>query len=295
MAHPNKKESEGSADKKLRKMAQGGRMSAGSESGEGRLQKSAKQRNANIRGEGSTSKLRADKPSRRKGGKIKYRADGGSVMDDPQLLASTEGVPPMPDQGPVGEGPQSGAQKLFGINGPRTQLAPERMVRSALTLPGDVFSGKTPVVDPETGHTSDEVISRAQDMSGLAGSGGMPMAGVGALGMAGGKLGKNYVKAQEMVRGSQALSDQFVRKPASWREVDRIVNPNNPAFDNAGRIPLGAFPKYEAHDLLKNPAELLSSFISTPKATVFRMTRDGKEYLVNTEGFDYPRYVMRTK
>ena len=51
---------------------------------------------------------------------------------------------------------------------PRLQLWPERMVRSGLALPGDVMSGRVPVIDPETGHTSSELIERAQDTAGLA-------------------------------------------------------------------------------------------------------------------------------
>lgn len=61
--------------------------------------------------------------------------------------------------------------RLLGMNDQeRYQLWPEKMVRSAVTLPGDVVTGREPVVDPVTGRTSERVIERAQDLSGLAGS-----------------------------------------------------------------------------------------------------------------------------
>lgn len=65
--------------------------------------------------------------------------------------------------------------RIFGTGGEeRYQFWPERMVRSALTLPGDVMSGSTPVqsIDPVTGeaHTSPQAIERAQDTAGLMGS-----------------------------------------------------------------------------------------------------------------------------
>lgn len=59
--------------------------------------------------------------------------------------------------------------KLFGINGPRYQLWPEKMLRSGLSLAGDVASGEQPMweTDPETGetHISQKVIERSQDMA----------------------------------------------------------------------------------------------------------------------------------
>ena len=62
------------------------------------------------------------------------------------------------------------------------------MVRSATMLPGQVYSGETPIVDPNTGHTSEDVIQRVQDLAGIVGGGSMPAAAKGALGMAGGRM-----------------------------------------------------------------------------------------------------------
>lgn len=63
----------------------------------------------------------------------------------------------------------STVDKLLGNSGPRYQLWPERMVRSGLTLAGDLLSGETPEweTNPETGevHTSTAMIERAQDMA----------------------------------------------------------------------------------------------------------------------------------
>lgn len=60
--------------------------------------------------------------------------------------------------------------RLFGTGGEeRHQLWPERMIRSGLSLPGDVMSGAEPVIDPATGRTSERVIERAQDVAGLTG------------------------------------------------------------------------------------------------------------------------------
>lgn len=65
----------------------------------------------------------------------------------------------------------------------RFQLWPERMVRSALTLPGDVMSGRVPIYDPNTGQVNPEVIERVQDMSSLVMGGtafGAPRGSMGA-------------------------------------------------------------------------------------------------------------------
>lgn len=64
--------------------------------------------------------------------------------------------------GNVGEGNPTGE---------RYQTWPERMIRSGFTLPGDVMSGQEPITD-STGHTSSNVIQRAQDTAGLMGGSG---------------------------------------------------------------------------------------------------------------------------
>jgi hypothetical protein len=60
--------------------------------------------------------------------------------------------------------------RLLGVGGQeRYQLWPEKMIRSGVSLPGDVLSGQEPIIDPTTGRTSERVIERAQDTAGLAG------------------------------------------------------------------------------------------------------------------------------
>lgn len=52
-------------------------------------------------------------------------------------------------------------------NPPKDRLSLIGSIKSAYegaTLPGDVYSGKTPIMGPD-GHTSDEVISRATDLA----------------------------------------------------------------------------------------------------------------------------------
>lgn len=75
---------------------------------------------------------------------------------------------------PFSQGTRVG-NRMFGTGGEeRYQFWPERMIRSAVTLPGDVMSGETSVqsIDPVTGetHTSPQAIERAQDTAGLMGS-----------------------------------------------------------------------------------------------------------------------------
>lgn len=91
--------------------------------------------------------------------------------------------------------------KLLGINGPRFQTWPERMVRSGFTLPHDVMSGTVETVDPYgkversspitdlvTGRTSEPVIQRVQDLANFALLGSIPAAQRGALGTGGGRM-----------------------------------------------------------------------------------------------------------
>src|SRR5262245_13746967 len=49
----------------------------------------------------------------------------------------------------------------------RMKTWPEHMVHSALTLPGDVMTGRVQLYDPATGHVNPEVIDRTQDMTGM--------------------------------------------------------------------------------------------------------------------------------
>lgn len=77
---------------------------------------------------------------------------------------------------------QSVINQLFGLNDTeRYQLWPEKLVRDAISAPHDVMTGQIPTheVDPVTGevHTSSGLIKAAQDVSALAGTGGLAGAG----------------------------------------------------------------------------------------------------------------------
>lgn len=105
------------------------------------------------------------------------------------------------------------ADRLFGLNGvDRYQLWPERVVRSAVTAPGDVLNSPTPV-------TSDELVKRAVDMSALAGTGGL--AGVGED--AGLALG-----AGPFLRPALKHGGKIYKAP--------IKDPNNPVFFGAEHL-----------------------------------------------------------
>src|SRR5665213_1257239 len=69
---------------------------------------------------------------------------------------------------PLIQSVREAADKLFGLEGQtRYQTWPERLVRSAITAPGDAMSGQ---IQPD----SDQEIGRAQDMAGLASLGAAP-------------------------------------------------------------------------------------------------------------------------
>jgi hypothetical protein len=122
--------------------------------------------------------------------------NGASDLPSP---TGAEGGPGLPNQ-PAGShiGPQTGMQKLFGVNGPRYQTWPEKMVRSGTTLAHDVGTGEEPDYTglrredftdiPGDAQPMDSMIQRSQDMTALAGGSGFASAEEGALGMAGGKL-----------------------------------------------------------------------------------------------------------
>lgn len=70
---------------------------------------------------------------------------------------------------------------IFRPDEKRLQLWPERLVRAGTTAAGEVASGAVPqwAIDPKTGdvHTSPEMIEKAQEVSALAGSGGLASGG----------------------------------------------------------------------------------------------------------------------
>jgi hypothetical protein len=88
-------------------------------------------------------------------------------------------------------GPQEIYNRLTGANGQeRYQTWPEQMVRSGFALPADVYSGRLPVMMGE--HTNPELISRTQDLSGMAGGGSVAGGGVEATLASSGKMQRAY-------------------------------------------------------------------------------------------------------
>lgn len=88
--------------------------------------------------------------------------------------------------------PSEIGSRLTGIGGERYQTWPEKLVRSGFSLPHDVVAGDVLMRDAE-GHTSPELIERAQDLSGLMGGGsvaGTGMKPADSLGVFGGARAK---------------------------------------------------------------------------------------------------------
>lgn len=101
-----------------------------------------------------------------------------------QMASDIAGFPKHAYEHP--EDVKNSIKKLVGMGeGEREQTWPERMVRSGATLAHDVETGEVPTYeqDPKTGewHTSQQMIERAQDMAGMAGSGGLANAEEGAV------------------------------------------------------------------------------------------------------------------
>jgi hypothetical protein len=134
----------------------------------------------------------------------------------------------------------SSLNKLFGVGEERFQTWPEKMIRSGLSLPGDVMSGQQPLpssVDPQTGLTifpnsvpSDspegkEAIGRVQDMAGLAALSGPPMALKGSLGVVGGKPLPEGVKLTPVegdpFSGASKLSPWWTEEAGAKAFADR--------------------------------------------------------------------------
>src|SRR5882762_1404946 len=119
-------------------------------------------------------------------------------VDQPQFDAMGNPMPTNATPDYSGINPIVG--KLFGIGGnERFQTWPERMIRSGLALPADVYSGREPIID-DSGHTSQPVIERAMDTAGLAGLSSIPLAPKGALGAVGGKF---YSTLEDTIAGSK--------------------------------------------------------------------------------------------
>lgn len=144
-----------------------------------------------------------------------------STPDNNEL--STNEVMPKPDEEPkvIQAGFKEAKDKLLGTNNQeRFQTWPERLVRSAFTLPGDVLSGK---VEPG----SIQEIERAADLAGLVVLGPAPVAAKlaeGTLGSFAGIKSKTFPKdklheAQGMEL-SKAHPDDIWKKTGFFRGAD---------------------------------------------------------------------------
>lgn len=103
--------------------------------------------------------------------------------------------------------------KLFGANGEeRYQLWPEKMVRSAVTLPGQVVSGEVPVVDPTTGRTSQELIERTQDLAGMAGGGSFAL----------GKGAEASLGSAPFLRPALKYKEKIYKAPEGGQHLDAL-------------------------------------------------------------------------
>lgn len=133
--------------------------------------------------------------------------DSGAHKPTPDEIAAWERgenpPPSSPEPAPQG---RSILDKLLGIGGPRYELWPERVVRSALTAPGETLAtgqlsltdpygrvvGTQPVMDPANrGFPSDTAIQRSQDIAAMQFSGGALAVEEGAIGATGGRLPDN--------------------------------------------------------------------------------------------------------
>ncbi len=90
-----------------------------------------------------------------------------SFSPDPKLVTST----------PISNNVDKILNSIFRPDEKRLQLWPEKLIRSGTTAAGNVMSGKIPqwAIDKITGevHTSPQMIEAAQEMSALAGTGGL--------------------------------------------------------------------------------------------------------------------------
>lgn len=138
---------------------------------------------------------------------------------------------------------------LTGKGQERKQLWPEVMVRSGLTLPGDVMSGVEPIIDPATGHTAQRVIERAQDTSGLMAGGTMFGAPRGSATMASGPnpriqpVTERLTAPKELVKQFENVSGVTITPEGVELNVVRGQRKND-----AGReAPWGTFYLPEGH------------------------------------------------
>ena len=100
------------------------------------------------------------------------------------------------------------------------------------------------------------------------------------------KTFKEFWKSQNIVKGVIPNVD-YSRKPFSFSDVGATVE--------ASRLVGLNLPEYMSRDIYANQGNRINttdSFtMSVPQH--FILNRGGTKYLVNTEGFDYARYMSR--
>lgn len=112
--------------------------------------------------------------------------------------------------------------RLLGTNGTeRYQLWPERLVRAALTAPGDVLASETP-------STSESLIPKALDVAALSGTGGLAGTADATLGAGpflrpalkvNGKIYKAPMNGQHMDAIPESMQADFTRKAMSGDDI----------------------------------------------------------------------------
>lgn len=98
-------------------------------------------------------------------------------FEDLKKVYITGEEPKVEEASPLSNNVDKILNALFRPDEKRLQLWPERVVREGLTAAGDVMSGLVPqwAIDPKSGdvHTSPQMVEKAQELSALAGTGGL--------------------------------------------------------------------------------------------------------------------------
>jgi hypothetical protein len=140
-----------------------------------------------------------------------------------------------------------GFNRVFGVEGDRIQLWPEKLIRSGATAAGDIATGKVPQwsIDKDTGdvHTSPQMIEKAQEMSALAGTGGL--AGTGKAKLATKDLEKVNTNPlpKEFARGTKddtgiwfLEGDKPIYAQAKRDSLDKLYGDRAKEFDNFNSV-----------------------------------------------------------
>jgi len=148
-----------------------------------------------------------------------------SELTDYDPMGNATGIVPVAEPAvmpiPLSNNVDKIINSLFRPDEKRLQLWPEKLIRSGTTAAGDIASGKIPTmaIDPVTGdvHTSPEMIEKAQEMSALAGTGG--------LGGAGGTL-----NATPSLRPALKYKDKLYKGKPGQEHMDVIPESLYPDF-----------------------------------------------------------------